>query len=94
MWLSCVDPPESGLQERVCGVQPRGVHVSDTRQEALHLVFIPEDITKKTNTYSQKNFDADGLVYLTGSEESEQTRAASRVTRTDSIVRMTMMTSF
>lgn len=50
MWLFCVDPPESGLQERVCGVQPRGVHVSDARQEALHLVFIPEDITKKTQT--------------------------------------------
>lgn len=49
---------------------------------------------QKKNTYSQKNFGADGLVYLTGSDETEQTRAASRVTRTDSMVRMTMMKSF
>lgn len=43
----CVDPPESGLQERVCRVRPRGVNVSDARQEALFLILIPEDGTKK-----------------------------------------------
>lgn len=75
-----MNPPESDLQERVCRVQPRGVHVSDARQDALHLVFITEDITKKkeirtkkkNHLYSEEqNFDVDGLVYLTGSDETE-----------------------
>lgn len=50
---------------------------------------------KRKHLYSEEvNFGVDGLVYLTGSDESEQTRAASRVTRTDSIMRMTMTKSF
>lgn len=36
----------------------------------------------------------DSLLYLTGMDETKQTRAASRVTRTDSIVRVTTMKSF
>lgn len=49
---SCVDPPESGLQELACRVQQWGVHMSEAMQEALHLVFVAEDIPKKPQTLS------------------------------------------
>lgn len=75
VWLSCVDPPESGLQGLVCRVQPRVVRVSAAGQELLHLVFITEDIPKKQNKniFTKKNldFDVDNLVYLKGSDETE-----------------------
>lgn len=53
---SCVDPPESGLQGLACRVQPWGVHMSEAMQEALHLIFIAEDIPKKPNTFTYKNW--------------------------------------
>lgn len=42
------NPPESGLQKSVKRVQQWGVHVSDARQETSHLIFISEDIKKRT----------------------------------------------
>lgn len=58
------NPPESGLQKSVKRVQQWGVHVSDARQETSHLIFISEDIKKRT-FYSKTDQETRTLM-LTG----------------------------
>lgn len=65
------NPPESGLQKSIKRVQQWGVHVSDARQETSCLIFISEDIKKRTFYSEEQNFDVDRLVYLTGSDETK-----------------------